>query len=195
MVLEPPSPDRRRRGDVLRSAGHEVLFVDDAEAARAVLAQADAVVADDPGLAAAARLAGCIPVVAPGAGPEALADAVRLVLEDEEFDDASLQRMRSQFQGAFGGFVELFLRESRTRAGALQDGVAARDPHVVGREAHTLKPTCGMLGAKRLSRRCADVEAVCRDGWNDDLPTLCGDLLDDLARLRRRLEATGTDAA
>lgn len=189
VVVEPPSPDRRRREDLLRTAGHEVLAADDARSARPALAAADAVVLDDPGLLDAARLAGCVPV----APCDALAEAVARALADEDFDEASLQRMRDQFQGTFGSFVGLFLREAHKRVASLQEALARRDAATVGREAHTLKPTSGMLGARRLSLRCAGVEALCRDGWDDDLPALCGDLLDDLSRLRRRLEPMAHD--
>lgn len=68
-----------------------------------------------------------------------------------------------QNAGAPGFLVELidlFLKEAEGHVLKLRESYAARDARTFERSAHTLKGSCGNLGAQAMSRICADLQAV-----------------------------------
>jgi HPt (histidine-containing phosphotransfer) domain-containing protein len=58
--------------------------------------------------------------------------------------------------------IDLFLKEAALHMATLREALAARDAHAFERSAHTLKGSCGNLGAQAMSRICADLQAVGR---------------------------------
>ena len=78
--------------------------------------------------------------------------------------------------GFLAELIDLFLKEAEVHVSKLRDALAARDARVFERSAHTLKGSCGNLGAQAMSRICADLQNVGHGAdWNraaELLPTL-----------------------
>ena len=78
--------------------------------------------------------------------------------------------------GFLAELIDLFLKEAEVHVSKLRDAFAARDARVFERSAHTLKGSCGNLGAQAMSRICADLQNVAHVAdWNraaELLPTL-----------------------
>jgi len=60
----------------------------------------------------------------------------------------------------FVELVDLFLEDARAHLGFLSEALERGDALAIERTAHTLKSSCGNIGAKRLSRSCADLEQL-----------------------------------
>ncbi|HLF93003.1 MAG TPA: Hpt domain-containing protein [Planctomycetota bacterium] len=60
--------------------------------------------------------------------------------------------------------IDIFLKEQVQHLERLRKAVEARDSSQVERVAHTMKGSCGNLGAKELSRVCAELQEVTRAG-------------------------------
>ncbi|MBI3856754.1 MAG: Hpt domain-containing protein [Planctomycetes bacterium] len=75
--------------------------------------------------------------------------------------------LRSLQSGGSPGFlaelIDLFLKEAEAHVTKLRESLAARDAKVFERSAHTLKGSCGNLGAQAMSRICADLQNVGHD--------------------------------
>jgi two-component system, sensor histidine kinase and response regulator len=64
--------------------------------------------------------------------------------------------------------IELFLTDVPPQLAALREAVEAGDAHSVERIAHTLKGSCGSMGAVRMEAICAELEEI---GRSEDLAT------------------------
>ena len=91
--------------------------------------------------------------------------------------------------GFLAELIDLFLKEAVGHLATLRDALASRDARAFERSAHTLKGSCGNLGALAMSRICADLQAA---GHTPDwlqaeklLPALEAEFVD----VRRELEA------
>ncbi len=85
--------------------------------------------------------------------------------------------------------IDLFLREAAGLVEKLRAAVESRDAALFERSAHTLKGSCGNLGAQAMSRLCAELQAV---GHAADWPRaaiLLPDLEKEFAQVRAELEA------
>ena len=60
--------------------------------------------------------------------------------------------------------IEAFLESAPRLLASLGDGVARADTIAIQRAAHTLKASSATLGALDLSRRCEELERLCRAG-------------------------------
>jgi two-component system, sensor histidine kinase and response regulator len=60
--------------------------------------------------------------------------------------------------------IELFLRDTSPRLAAIDQALAEGDPGKVAQVAHSLKGSCGNLGAKQMSELCARLEAIAQPG-------------------------------
>jgi HPt (histidine-containing phosphotransfer) domain-containing protein len=56
--------------------------------------------------------------------------------------------------------IDLFLKEAGLHLAALHEALAARDARVFERSAHTLKGSCGNLGAQAMSRICSELQSL-----------------------------------
>ena len=56
--------------------------------------------------------------------------------------------------------IDLFLKEAGILVSKLRESLAAKDAPAFERSAHTLKGSCGNLGAQAMSRMCADLQTV-----------------------------------
>ncbi len=63
-----------------------------------------------------------------------------------------------------GELIDLFLKELAQNMARLREALAGRDARAVERVAHTMKGSCGNLGAETLSALCAELHAAARTG-------------------------------
>ena len=56
--------------------------------------------------------------------------------------------------------IDLFLRDAATHVTRLREALAGKDARTLERTAHTLKGSCGNLGAQAMSRMCVDLLAA-----------------------------------
>lgn len=95
-------------------------------------------------------------------------------------DEAALQRLRDLDPGGKNHLLERVLRAfegSVVRLGAqLVDARARNDMQAVRHAVHTLKSSSASIGALRLSRLCAEIEAAVRQEAFVDLPPLLDDV-------------------
>ena len=95
-------------------------------------------------------------------------------------DEAALQRLRELDPGGKNHLLERVLRAfeaSVTRLGAqLVEARAANDMQSVRHAVHTLKSSSASIGAMRLSRLCAEIEAAVRVEAFAGLPPLLDDV-------------------
>lgn len=189
VVVEPPSAKRGQRVATLQEAGLDAVACHPVRTENLDLATKVVLLRNEPGpdtaFLKAARQSGRVVVVA--SEDSGVVTAVRQALENIEDADA-LDRLQRQLGDAFAGFIQLFLDESWQRERSMHAALERHDAATVGREAHTLKPTLGLLGAAKLSAQCAQIEATCRAGWDGTLPGSCKELLNGLAALREQLE-------
>lgn len=117
-------------------------------------------------------------------------------------DAGALDRLRELDPTGRGRVVERVLQafegSVRRLAPQLLDAAAAADRVAVGHVAHTLKSSSASIGAMRVSRLCAALEADVRDGVAVDLPARARELADGLDAVLALLSArapTGEPAA
>ena len=100
-------------------------------------------------------------------------------------DEAALQRLRDLDPGGKSRLLERVLRAfegSVARLGAqLVEARAKNDMQSVRHAVHTLKSSSASVGALRLSRLCAEIEAAVRQEAFADLPPLLDDVDRELA--------------
>lgn len=96
--------------------------------------------------------------------------ASREDIEEEHLDLSVLAELRElQEEGEpdlLRELIELFLTDVPARLVALREAVRADDAHSVQRIAHTLKGSCGNMGAVRMAAVCAELEEI---GRSEDL--------------------------
>ena len=93
-----------------------------------------------------------------------------------------------------GELIDIFLKEADNHLQKLRDSFAGKDAALFERSAHTLKGSCGNLGAQAMSRLCADLQNIGHDAdWGraaQVLPTLEAEYVEvksELAAVRRGL--------
>ncbi|HKQ61676.1 MAG TPA: response regulator [Candidatus Polarisedimenticolaceae bacterium] len=98
----------------------------------------------------------------PPAPPEAVADGAA----DDVFDRAPLAEIRELPGGdaLLAQLVTTFLRNAPGSVRQIREGTRAGDVDAVHRAAHTLKSISGTLGARRLSRLCAELQEATMPG-------------------------------
>jgi HPt (histidine-containing phosphotransfer) domain-containing protein len=89
-------------------------------------------------------------------------------------DPAAVQQLRALDSESGGGLVaellELFEKGTPERVQRMREALASGDAKVVEREAHSLKGSCGALGAVELLELCAELERLARRGDLSDAP-------------------------
>jgi two-component system, sensor histidine kinase and response regulator len=100
------------------------------------------------------------------------ASASREDSEEDPLDRSVLAGLRElQEEGEpdiLNELIELFLTDVPPQLAALREAVEAGDAHSVERIAHTLKGSCGNMGAVRMEAICAELEEI---GRSEDLAT------------------------
>ena len=101
-----------------------------------------------------------------------------------ELDPTGGNKLLERVVNAFSNSLDRLLPDLvRARAGSELDLAAVR--HV----SHTLKSSSASLGAMALSLRCADIEAMARDGRREGLPEQLDAMLQDIQQVRAALAA------
>lgn len=101
-----------------------------------------------------------------------------------ELDPSGSNKLLERVVTAFSGSLDRLLPElARARAGTTPDLTVVR--HI----SHTLKSSSASLGALALSARCADIEAMARDGRIDGLSEQLDAMLQDIQQVRAALAA------
>lgn len=115
--------------------------------------------------------------------PAALLDpeAIRRL---RELDPSGANRLLERVVNAFSNSLDRLLPDlARAREGASPDLTVVR--HVT----HTLKSSSASLGAMALAERCADIEAMARDGKSEGLSERLDAMLEDIHQVRAALAA------
>jgi HPt (histidine-containing phosphotransfer) domain-containing protein len=71
-----------------------------------------------------------------------------------------LRALQDGSPGFLAELIDLFLKEADVLVTKLRDSLAARDARLFERAAHTLKGSCGNLGAQAMSRICAELQTL-----------------------------------
>jgi len=66
--------------------------------------------------------------------------------------------------GLLAELIETFVADTPKLREAMQQALVQGDVRALQRAAHTLKSSSGIVGAKALSKRCEDLEMLCRSG-------------------------------
>ena len=117
------------------------------------------------------------------ASPNALLDpeAIRRL---RELDPSGGNKLLERVVQAFSNSLERLLPDlARAREGG------TLDLQVVRHVSHTLKSSSASLGAMGLSARCADIEAMARDGDVQRLPEQLDAMLQDIQQVSTALAA------
>lgn len=115
--------------------------------------------------------------------PAALLDpeAIRRL---KELDPSGSNKLLERVVAAYSNSLDRLLPDlARAREGDTTDLAVVR--HVV----HTLKSSSASLGAMALSARCADIEAMAREGRVQGLPEQLDAMLQDIQQVRAALAA------
>lgn len=86
-------------------------------------------------------------------------------------------------------FVELFISDVPPQLTALREAVERGDAGAIERVAHTLKGSCGNMGAPRMATLCAELQDVGSSGDLARAPGLLWQLEAEFGRVRPALEA------
>jgi HPt (histidine-containing phosphotransfer) domain-containing protein len=101
-----------------------------------------------------------------------------------DLDPSGGNKLLERVVAAFSNSLDRLLPDlDRARLGATPDFAVIR--HV----SHTLKSSSASLGAMALSARCADIEALARDGRTEGLSAQLDAMLDDIQQVRVALAA------
>ena len=105
----------------------------------------------------------------------------------------NLERMRALQAGGAPGFltkiINVFLDESAVRVPELRRALQSREGSLLERGSHTLKGTCGALGADTLSHLCADLHLAAQAREWERCAELTKKIEDEYATVRTELEA------
>jgi len=101
-----------------------------------------------------------------------------------ELDPSGGNKLLERVVTAFSNSLDRLLPDlARAREGD------TLDLNVVRHVSHTLKSSSASLGAMALSARCADIEAMARDGREQGLPEQLDAMLQDIQQVRVALAA------
>ena len=91
--------------------------------------------------------------------------------------------------GLFAELVELFLSDTPPRLGELAEAMAARDASRIEAVAHSLKSSCGNLGALGLADLFRQIETLGRDASLEDVPSLVAESDQEFQRVEDALRS------
>jgi signal transduction histidine kinase/HPt (histidine-containing phosphotransfer) domain-containing protein/DNA-binding response OmpR family regulator len=89
--------------------------------------------------------------------------------------------------GLLGELVELFNSDTPQRLERLVAAVDSGDFEEAGRVAHSLKSSCGNLGAIVMAELCRSIEHSCREGSVESVPSLVRESQSEYERVRHAL--------
>ena len=89
--------------------------------------------------------------------------------------------------GLFGELVDLFLSDTPPRMQAMEDALESGDAQGVEAAAHSLKSSCGNVGAKVLAELFQEIEALGREAQLDSVPSLAARTRGEFDQVERAL--------
>lgn len=90
----------------------------------------------------------------------------------ELLDTQMLEELREIMEDEFPVLMDTFLSESEKQYQAIKTAWADSDTDLLRRSAHSLKGSCGNIGAATLQSQCATLEYAARDTKLDEIPQL-----------------------
>ncbi|MEM7100284.1 MAG: Hpt domain-containing protein [Pseudomonadota bacterium] len=87
-------------------------------------------------------------------------------------DTDMLEELREIMEDDFDILMETFLAESAKQFQSIQDAWQASDVDQLRRSAHSLKGSCGNIGAISLQEHCANLEHAARDEQLDNFEAM-----------------------
>jgi len=94
---------------------------------------------------------------------------------------SDLYRLRPQ---VMNDLVENFLASAADRVEAVKEAVGRGDNEALERAAHSLKGSCGTLGATRMAEVCSDLVTLARDGKSSSATLASGRLIEEHRKVR-----------
>jgi len=94
--------------------------------------------------------------------------------------------------GFLAELIDLFLKEAGGHVAKLRESLATKDARTFERSAHTLKGSCGNLGAQAMSRICADLQTVGHEANWARAAELLPTLEEEFKAVTRELEVEKT---
>ena len=95
----------------------------------------------------------------------------------------------SDAPGLLSELIETFLRDTPRLRDVMRQALAQGDVRTLQRAAHTLKSSSGIVGARDLSKRCEDLELLCRSQSLVGAPELLTAIEREYEELRVALQA------
>jgi HPt (histidine-containing phosphotransfer) domain-containing protein len=131
------------------------------------------------------------------AGDGASANQATPPAEDEVIDTAVIDALRAMARpgrpSPLARALPRFLETAPATVTSIRDHCDRGEGEALWHAAHSLKSSAGALGAKLLSRRCAEIEARAREGGAEASQPLVAFLADDLAAAISGLKAAVED--
>ncbi len=119
----------------------------------------------------------------------------------DPLDRKVLGELHGGVGGAFATIIEVFLEDTPTYLGSLEDAVATGDAQALADGAHKIKGSARNLGANRLAAACSQLEEMTRSGSTDGATELLSSLVTEYELVKAALqhevrpEAGGIDSA
>ena len=106
----------------------------------------------------------------------------------EILNQALLGELKEIMEDDFPSLLETFVAESSRQYVEASEAWKARDMEVLRRAAHSLKGSCGNIGAEMLQATCEVIEYSAKDGEVEDVPTLLVQAESQLAEVHSALQ-------
>ena len=90
----------------------------------------------------------------------------------ERLDQQMLEDLRDIMEDEFSILMETFLTESQKQFAAIKSALGDADMDLARRSAHSLKGSCGNIGALGLQAQCAELEYAARDEQSEQAAQL-----------------------
>jgi HPt (histidine-containing phosphotransfer) domain-containing protein len=123
--------------------------------------------------------------------PEGVLQGV-LQMEDGILDREVIESLKSLSESGdpdfFAELVGLFLKDTPERLEAIRQACVEGDAKALEAAAHSLKSSCGNLGAVQLAGLCKDLEVIGRERRIEAAPSLVERSEQEYARVRAALE-------
>ncbi|HST21987.1 MAG TPA: ATP-binding protein [Blastocatellia bacterium] len=102
----------------------------------------------------------------------------------------SLRKLQTKDEPDFlSSLIDLFLTDVPAHLEIIQTAIAQTDARVLANKSHSLKSSCGNLGATRMTAICQRLETVGRTGSISGAAALLKELEEEFSLVRRALEA------
>jgi signal transduction histidine kinase/CheY-like chemotaxis protein/HPt (histidine-containing phosphotransfer) domain-containing protein len=102
----------------------------------------------------------------------------------------SLRKLQMEGEPDFlSSLIDLFFEDASDHLAIMHTAIAQTDARVLANKAHSLKSSCGNLGATKMTAICQSLEGIGRKGSVDGAAALMQELEEEFSLVRRALEA------